>query len=145
VHGELAALGVKVAASTVWEIFKAHGIEPAPERGQVTWAVFLRGQAEVILACDFIEARTLTGARLYVFAVIEHAPRRAQIGRRCAPDGILGGAARAQSHHGPAGRGRGGEVPDPRPGLEVHRSIRRCAADRRGVRRGTERVSLLVY
>ncbi|MEV0168067.1 hypothetical protein [Nonomuraea fuscirosea] len=32
IHGELAALGIKVAASTVWEILKAHGIDPAPER-----------------------------------------------------------------------------------------------------------------
>ncbi|WP_226900718.1 hypothetical protein [Nonomuraea phyllanthi] len=32
IHGELAALGIKVAASTVWEILKAHGIDPSPER-----------------------------------------------------------------------------------------------------------------
>lgn len=31
IHGELAALGVKVAASTVWEILREHGIPPAPE------------------------------------------------------------------------------------------------------------------
>ena len=30
IHGELAGLGVKVAASTVWEILKASGIDPAP-------------------------------------------------------------------------------------------------------------------
>jgi putative transposase len=30
VHGELAALGIKVAPSTVWEILQANGIEPAP-------------------------------------------------------------------------------------------------------------------
>src|ERR1019366_9298521 len=32
IHGELAGLGVKVAASTVWEILKASGIDPAPRR-----------------------------------------------------------------------------------------------------------------
>jgi putative transposase len=32
VHGELLVLGVKVAASTVWEILKEAGIDPAPER-----------------------------------------------------------------------------------------------------------------
>ena len=32
-----------------------------------------------MLACDFFETRTLTGARLYVFAVIEHATRRIRI------------------------------------------------------------------
>jgi putative transposase len=30
IHGELAALGIKVAASTVWEILKTEGIDPAP-------------------------------------------------------------------------------------------------------------------
>ncbi|MEU1569086.1 integrase core domain-containing protein [Streptomyces mirabilis] len=79
VHGELAALGIGVAASTVWEIFKEHGIDPAPQRDHSTWAAFLRGQAEAILACDFFEIRTLTGARLYVFAVIEHATRRIRV------------------------------------------------------------------
>ncbi|MGY4745982.1 integrase core domain-containing protein, partial [Streptomyces sp. ATMOS53] len=44
-----------------------------------TWAAFLRGQADALLACDFFETRTLTGARLYVFAVIEHATRRIRI------------------------------------------------------------------
>ena len=32
IHGELAGLGVKVAASTVWEILKASGIDPAGGR-----------------------------------------------------------------------------------------------------------------
>ena len=31
------------------------------------------------MACDFLETVTLTGARMYVFAVIEHASRRARI------------------------------------------------------------------
>jgi transposase InsO family protein len=79
IHGELAALGIKVAASTVWEIPKAHGIEPAPERTATTWATFLRSQADVLLACGFFEVRTLTGARLYVLAVIEHATRRIRV------------------------------------------------------------------
>jgi transposase len=46
VHGELATLGIKVAASTVWEILKDEGINPAPERTATTWAAFLRSQAE---------------------------------------------------------------------------------------------------
>jgi putative transposase len=79
VHGELAALGIKIAASTVWEILKEHGIPPAPERQNITWADFLRGQADALLACDFFETRTLTGARLYAFAVIEHSTRRIRI------------------------------------------------------------------
>jgi transposase InsO family protein len=79
VHGELLVLGVKVAASTVWEILHVAGIDPAPERSSVTWADFLRSQAEVLLACDFFETVTLSGARLYVLAVIEHASRRIRV------------------------------------------------------------------
>ncbi|WP_055495744.1 integrase core domain-containing protein [Streptomyces sp. TP-A0356] len=78
-HGELLVLGVTVAASTVWEILKDAGIDPAPERASSTWAGFLRSQADALLACDFFETVTLTGARLYVLAVIEHTNRRIRI------------------------------------------------------------------
>ena len=79
IHGELLVLGVKVAASTVWEILKDAGIDPAPQRTSDTWATFLRSQAHAILAIDVLETTTLTGARLYVLAVIEHATRRVRI------------------------------------------------------------------
>ncbi|MEU6320718.1 integrase core domain-containing protein [Streptomyces sp. NPDC047009] len=79
IHGELVALGIKVAASTVWEILKEHGIPPALERDGMTWAGFVRSQAEALLACDLFEVRTLSGARLYVFAAIEHSTRRIRI------------------------------------------------------------------
>jgi len=79
VHGELAMLGIKVAASTVWEILKDEGINPAPERTATTWGDFLRSQAEALLACDFIETVTLTGQRQYILAVIEHASRRVRV------------------------------------------------------------------
>ncbi|MEU8696055.1 integrase core domain-containing protein [Streptomyces sp. NPDC048665] len=79
VHGELLVLGVKVAASTVWEILKEAGIDPAPERSSSTWGDFLRSQADALLACDFFEKVTLTGVRLYVFAVIEHGSRRVRV------------------------------------------------------------------
>jgi transposase InsO family protein len=79
IHGELLVLGVKVAASTVWEILRQAGIDPAPERTSTTWAEFLRSQANVLLACDFFETVTVTGARLHVLAVIEHATRRIRV------------------------------------------------------------------
>ena len=79
IHGELLVLGVKVAASTVWEILKEAGIDPAPQRTSDTWATFLRSQAHAILAADFFETTTLTGARLYVLAVIEHATRQVRV------------------------------------------------------------------
>jgi putative transposase len=50
IHGELAGLGVKVAASTVWEILNKAGINPAPRRTGPPWSQFMRSQAEAILA-----------------------------------------------------------------------------------------------
>jgi putative transposase len=79
IHGELAGLGVKIAASTVWEILKKAGIDRAPRRTGSTWPQFLRSQAEAILACDFFMADLLDGTRAYVLAVIEHATRRIRI------------------------------------------------------------------
>ncbi len=32
IHGELLILDIKIAASTVWQILKDVGIEPAPKR-----------------------------------------------------------------------------------------------------------------
>ena len=79
IRGELLVLGIKTAASTVWEILQQAGIDPAPERASTTWGSFLRSQADALRACDFFEAVTLGGARLYVLAVIEHASRRIRI------------------------------------------------------------------
>jgi transposase InsO family protein len=79
IHGELAGLGVKVAASTVWEILKASGIDPGRRQSGLTWSQFLRSQAEGILACDFFTVDLLDGTQAYVLAVIEHASRRIRI------------------------------------------------------------------
>ncbi|GAA1892501.1 hypothetical protein [Actinomadura bangladeshensis] len=64
VHGELLVLGVKVGASTVWEILKDAGIDPAPQCASGTWASLLRSQGDALSACDFLETVTLTGARM---------------------------------------------------------------------------------
>src|ERR1035438_6454225 len=79
IHGELAGLGGKIAASTVWEILKKAGIDPAPRRSVPTWPQFLRSQAEAIPACDFFTADLLDGTQAYVLALIEHATRRIRI------------------------------------------------------------------
>src|SRR5712692_6688586 len=76
IHGELAGLGIKVAASTVWEILKTNGIDPARHRTGPTWPQFLRSQADAILASDFFAVDLLDGTQAYVLAVIEHASRR---------------------------------------------------------------------
>src|ERR1022692_4832213 len=79
IHGELAGLGVKVAASTVWEILKANGTGPAPRRTGPAWSQFQRSQADAILACDFFTVDLLDGTQAHVLAVIEHATRRIRI------------------------------------------------------------------
>jgi putative transposase len=63
----------------VWEILKAAGVDPAPHRASVTWAGFLRSQAEVVLAMDFIETITPTGARQFILAAVHHAGRRVRV------------------------------------------------------------------
>ena len=78
IHGELAGLGVNIAASTVWEILKVSGVDPTRRSGP-TWSQFLRSQAEAILACDFFTADLLDGTQAYALAVIEHATRRIHI------------------------------------------------------------------
>ncbi|WP_236076536.1 hypothetical protein [Streptomyces coffeae] len=60
-------------------VLREHGTPPTPERQSTTWADFLRNQDEALLTCDLFEVRTLTGTRLYVFAVIEHITRRIRI------------------------------------------------------------------
>ena len=79
IHGELAGLGVKVAASTVWEILKTNGIGPSRRGTRPAWSQFLRSQAEAILACDFFTVDLLDGTQAYVLAIIEHATRRIRI------------------------------------------------------------------
>src|SRR6266705_350368 len=50
IRGELAGLGVNIAASTVWEILKASVISPGRRRTGPAWSQFLRSQAEAVLA-----------------------------------------------------------------------------------------------
>ena len=47
IHGELTKLGVTVAPSTVWEILRAAGIDPAPRCAGPTWRQFLHARATV--------------------------------------------------------------------------------------------------
>jgi hypothetical protein len=79
IHGELAGLGAKIAASTVWEILNKAGMDPAPRRTAPTWPQFLASQAEAILACDFFTAELPGGTQAHVLAVIEDAARRVRI------------------------------------------------------------------
>jgi transposase len=63
IHGELAGLCITVAPSTVWQILKGAGIDPAPRRDGPSWAEFLRSQARGILALDFSPQACSTARR----------------------------------------------------------------------------------
>ena len=73
IHGELIGLGHQLATSTVWQILKTNGIDPAPQRSEVTWSQFLHSQTAV--ACDFFTLDTVMLKRFYVLFFI-HIPSR---------------------------------------------------------------------
>ncbi|MFG2500870.1 integrase core domain-containing protein [Streptomyces sp. NPDC048441] len=79
IHGELARLGHRIAASTVWEILHAAGVDPAPRRSGPTWREFLTAQAEGFIAADFFHIDTVLGKRLYAPTFLEHGTRRLHI------------------------------------------------------------------
>jgi putative transposase len=71
---------VTIAPSTVYEILRAAGIDPAPRRAGPTWRQFLTAQAAGILAVDFLHVDTVLLKRLYVLVFIEHGTRRMHLG-----------------------------------------------------------------
>ncbi len=79
IHGELARLGITIAASTVWTTLKTAGIDPAPGRTAESWTTFLRAQAAGIVACDFFTIDTVMLRRYYVLFFIELDTRRVHL------------------------------------------------------------------
>jgi hypothetical protein len=74
IHGELTKLGIAISPSTIHEILRAAGIDPAPRRTGPTWRHFLHAQAAGILAVDFLHADTVLLKRLYVLYSSSTAP-----------------------------------------------------------------------
>lgn len=62
IHSELARLGHRIAASTVWQILHDAGIDPAPRRTGPTWRKFLTTQAQGIIAADSTSTQCSAGA-----------------------------------------------------------------------------------
>ena len=73
VQGELVKIGHPIAASTVWQILHAAGIDPAPRRTGPTWKQFLTTQARGILAVDFVHVDTVLLRRIYAL-ILWNAP-----------------------------------------------------------------------
>jgi hypothetical protein len=80
VHGELVGLGFDLSASTVWNILRRAGVDPAPQRVGASWREFLRQQASVMIECDFFTVETLLLRRLYVLFFLELGSRRVHLG-----------------------------------------------------------------
>ncbi len=80
IQGELAKLGLRVSATAIRTLLSRHGLGPAPRRGGVSWAVFLRQHATSILACDFFTVETVWLKMLYVLFFIELGSRRVHLG-----------------------------------------------------------------
>jgi len=132
IHGELTKLGVTVAQSTVWQILRAAGIDPAPRRSGPSWRQFLHAKAAGILAVDFFHADTVLLKRLYVLVFIEHETRRMHLGGVTASPTGEWTVQQARNLPLTLGEGaRGHQVPDSRPRVELHGLIRRRVPGRR--------------
>ena len=83
IQGALSNLGHELARSTIAEMLKRHGIEPAPERiRKTTWKEFLTRHWELIVAADFFTVEVWTRRGLQRFIVlffIELSTRKVQI------------------------------------------------------------------
>ena len=71
--GELRKLGYRVGRSTVRDVLKRHGIQPAPERrrGGNNWRTFINSHKAQLLATDFFTVETVWLQTVYVLFFIE--------------------------------------------------------------------------
>ena len=83
IRGALSNLGHTVARSTIANILREHGVEPAPERSERTpWRTFLTAHWETVAATDFFTVEVVTFGRLvtyYVLVVIELSSRKIHV------------------------------------------------------------------
>jgi putative transposase len=80
IQGVLANLGHRVSRTTIANVLKQHGIDPAPRRGKhSTWRTFLKSHWDCIAATDFFTVEVWTAGGLvtfYVLFIMELSTRR---------------------------------------------------------------------
>ena len=83
IQGALKNLGYHIADSTVANVLKTHGIEPAPDRQRTpAWSTFLKAHWDLFFAIDFTTVEIWTGRGLvtfYILAVMHLKTRRVHI------------------------------------------------------------------
>jgi hypothetical protein len=80
IQGVLANVGYHISDTTVGNVLRRHGIEPAPDRKrQTTWRKFLKSHWDVLASIDFTTIEVWTKGGLvtyYLLFVMEVATRR---------------------------------------------------------------------
>ena len=71
IQGALANVGYRISDTTVGNVLRQHGIEPAPDRKtQITWGTFLRAHWDVLAAIDFTTVEVWTKGGLVTFYLL---------------------------------------------------------------------------
>ena len=91
IRDALRGVGVEIGRTTIADILKDAGLEPAPEREKKrAWRQFIRSHMDSLYACDFFSVESLSAfgtVRFMVFFVMEVRTRTVEIaGIRIDPD-----------------------------------------------------------
>ncbi len=71
IQGALANVGYHISDTTVGNILKAHGVEPAPQRQRTgSWNTFLKAHWDVLAAIDFTTIEVWTKSGLVTFYLL---------------------------------------------------------------------------
>ena len=72
IQGELRRLGIrKISRTTILNILREQGIDPAPKRGPGSWRDFMERHAKTLWACDFLSKPVWTlGGRVDMYLLV---------------------------------------------------------------------------